>query len=102
LSDLSRSGTSRPDSENDPRPSTAGDDTSRHELGVRFDTNQEDVRVDIEVCRRAQRTDRARGVQITRGNALIGDAMDFSWGQGTVLGTACRFHPPGPAAKRES
>jgi hypothetical protein len=42
-----------------------------------FDTNKDDVRPDIEVCRRAQRTDGARGVQITRGNVLMNDQMDY-------------------------
>ena len=47
-----------------------------------FDTSKDDVRADVEVCRPAQRTDGARGVQITRGNVLMGDQMDF------LVGTA--------------
>ena len=37
----------------------------------------DDVRADLEVSRRAQRTDGVRGVQITQGNVLMGDQMDF-------------------------
>jgi hypothetical protein len=37
------------------------------------------------VCRRTQRTDCARGVQITRGNALMDDQMDFLVGTPTII-----------------
>ena len=47
-----------------------------------FDTSKKNVRADVEVCRPAQRTDGARGVQITRGMCLIGDQMDFLVGTG--------------------
>jgi cyclic beta-1,2-glucan synthetase len=49
-----------------------------------FDTSKDDVRADVEVCRRAQRTDGARRVKITRGNVLMGDQLDF------LVGTAGR------------
>jgi hypothetical protein len=41
-----------------------------------FDTSKENLRPDVAVCRPAQRTDGARGVQIAQGNVLIGDQMD--------------------------
>jgi hypothetical protein len=47
-----------------------------------FDTSKESLRADVEVCGPAQQTDGAPGVQITRGNVLIGDQMAFLVGTG--------------------
>ena len=61
-------------------------------LVASLDTSKDDVRADVAVCRRAQRTDGGRGVQITRANVLMGDQMDF------LIGTASGASRPSPAS----
>jgi hypothetical protein len=45
---------------------------------------KDDARAD-EICRRVQRTNGARGVQIAWGNVLMGDQMDFLVGTATEV-----------------
>ena len=58
-----------------------------------------------EVCRPAQRTDNARGVQITRGNAPMGDQMDFLVGTASPIptrsGSRCCRRASRPLTARE-